>query len=531
MKAFATLFSDLDQTNKTNEKVRLLKGYFEQATDKDKLWVLALFTHKRPKRQVKTSALRIWAAEKANLPEWLFNESYNIVGDLAETISLVLPPPTNTSNKTLSDWITFLKDLGGKEVEEQYQLISKAWDELTIQERFIFVKLMSGGFRIGVSQNLIVRAVAEATGVEKAVVAHRIMGNWNPETITFEELILKESEDQDISKPYPFCLAHPADNDITILGNEKDWLAEWKWDGIRGQVIVRKNNLFVWSRGEELVTDKFPEFEDFKDIFPEGTVLDGEILSYHNGMPLPFGDLQTRIGRKNITKSILKKAPVAFMAYDLLEWKGEDLRKSTFEQRRSKLEALTQDIEHPSFVLSLLVDFASWVELTSIRKLSRAHFAEGLMLKRKNSAYHTGRKRGDWWKWKVDPLTVDGVLIYAQKGHGRRAGLFTDFTFGVWDGDNLVVFAKAYSGLTDAEFKEVDAFVKKNTLERFGPVRTVRPELVFEIGFEGIRQSSRHKSGVALRFPRILRWRKDKKKEEADTLKLLQELVEKYASL
>ena len=344
-------------------------------------------------------------------------------------------------------------------------------------------------------------------------------------------MILKESQDQDISKPYPFCLAHPADNDIQSLGNEKDWFAEWKWDGIRGQIIIRKGNIFVWSRGEELVTDKFPEFENFKDKFPDGTVLDGEILSYQNGMPLPFGELQTRIGRKNITKNILKKAPVAFMAYDLLEWEGEDLRESTFEQRRSLLEKLSQEIDDSSFVLSPLVGFKSWEDLTATRKLSREHFAEGLMLKRKNSVYHTGRKRGDWWKWKVEPLTVDGVLIYAQKGHGRRAGLFTDYTFGVWDGNNLVVFAKAYSGLTDAEFKQVDAFVKKNTLERFGPVRTVKPELVFEIGFEGIRQSSRHKSGVALRFPRILRWRKDKKKEEADTLKLLQELVEKYASL
>ena len=531
MKTFATLFADLDQTNKTNVKVSLLKSYFESAPDKDKLWVLALFTHKRPKRQVKTSLLREWAAERANMPTWLFNESYNIVGDLAETIALVLPKPQKTSDKSLSEWISFLKKLGDNEVEEQHELILDAWNELTAQERFIFTKLMSGGFRIGVSQNLIVRAVSEATGVDKAVVAHRIMGNWDPEQTTFEKLILRESPDQDISKPYPFCLAHPAEDDIASLGNEQDWSAEWKWDGIRGQVIVRKDKLFVWSRGEELVTEKFPEFHNFQNILPNGTVLDGEILSYQNGMPLPFGDLQTRIGRKNITKSILKKAPVAFMAYDILEWQGHDIRQKPFAERRKLLEKLSEDVQDSAFVLSLQVSFSSWQDLAKTRDLSREHFAEGLMLKRKDSLYHVGRKRGDWWKWKVDPLSVDGVLIYAQKGHGRRAGLFTDYTFGVWDGEELVVFAKAYSGLTDAEFREVDAFVKKNTLEKFGPVRTVKAELVFEIGFEGIRASNRHKSGVALRFPRILRWRKDKKKEEADSLEMLNELVEKYASV
>jgi len=357
------------------------------------------------------------------------------------------------------------------------------------------------------------------------------MGNWNPEQTTFEELILQESPDQDISKPYPFCLAHPAEDDITTLGNEKDWSAEWKWDGIRGQVIVRKDKLFVWSRGEELVTEKFPEFHDFTNVIPNGTVLDGEILSYQNGMPLPFGDLQTRIGRKNITKSILEKAPVAFMAYDILEQEGQDMRQKPFSERRQLLEKLSEDVEDTAFVLSPKVSFSSWQGLAKTRELSREHFAEGLMLKRKDSLYHVGRKRGDWWKWKVDPLSVDGVLIYAQKGHGRRAGLFTDYTFGVWHEDELVVFAKAYSGLTDAEFREVDAFIKKNTLEKFGPVRTVKAELVFEIGFEGIRASNRHKSGVALRFPRILRWRKDKKKEEADSLEMLNELVEKYATV
>ncbi|MBT32664.1 MAG: ATP-dependent DNA ligase [Thalassobius sp.] len=530
MRRFATLFSELDQTNKTNKKISLLKEYFLNAPDKDKLWVLAFFTHKRPKRQLKTSLLRSWVTEIAHIPDWLFSESYNIVGDLAETISLVLPEPKHKSNKSLTEWVSFLKSLGDLDEEKQKQEVIQALDELEPQERFILVKLLSGGFRIGVSQNLIVRAVSEATGVDKAVIAHRIMGNWHPDEITFNELIIEESPDQDISRPYPFCLAHPISDEVEDLGDESDWFAEWKWDGIRGQIIVRNNQLFIWSRGEELVTDKFPEFETFNIDIPDGTVLDGEILSYENGVPLSFGELQTRIGRKNITKSILKKTPVAFMAYDILEWENKDLRNTLFEERRQILENLNSKISHKSFVISPLVKFSSWNELKEIRSLSREHFAEGLMLKRKSSVYHVGRKRGDWWKWKIDPLSVDGVLIYAQKGHGRRAGLYTDYTFGVWDEGELIVFAKAYSGLTDAEIRQVDAFIRRNTQERFGPVRTVTPKLVFEIGFEGIRQSKRHKSGVALRFPRILRWRKDKTIEQADTLASLNDLVEKYTT-
>jgi len=526
MRAFAELFANLDQTNKTNSKVALLKAYFQEAADADRLWVLAFFSHKRPKRQINMQKVKAWAAEQAQIPEWLFAESYNLVGDLAETIALLLPKPTQAHDQSLSEWVQFIKKLGGLPEEEQKAQVLHAWDCLNEKERFIFIKLLTGGFRVGISQNLVVRALAEAFGQDKAVVAHRVMGNWQPENTDFHTLVLEESPNEDLSKPYPFCLAHQLEGGPEALGMPEAWAAEWKWDGIRGQAIVRKDTLSVWSRGEELVTDKFPEFKDFAEILPNGTALDGEILCFAHGQPLPFGELQTRIGRKNVTKSVLKKAPVAFMAYDLLEHEGKDQRKQPYAHRRQLLESLFEQIgQHDRLVCSPLVKFSDWDALTEARKRSREHAAEGLMLKRKDSPYHVGRKRGDWWKWKVDPLTIDGVLLYAQKGHGRRAGLFTDYTFGVWNEGELVVFTKAYSGLTDKEFREVDAFIKKNTREKFGPVRTVTPELVFELAFEGIRASSRHKSGVALRFPRISRWRRDKKPQDADTLQHLHELL------
>ncbi len=527
MKAFAQLFSDLDQTNKTNAKVAILKDYFGSVSDQDKLWTLALFTHRRPKRQVNTTLLRTWANEMANLPEWLFQESYDTVGDLAETIALLLPAPTESHDETLSAWIADLNDLQDKEEEYKKAFILSAWARLSREERLVFNKLITGGFRIGVSQNLMVRAMAEQFDIDKAVLAHRITGNWTPLSTTFNDLILSEGDHDDDSKPYPFYLAHPLEMAPEELGTPDEWQVEWKWDGIRGQVIIRNNEIYIWSRGEELVTEKFPELHILKDHLPHGTVLDGEILPFKDGKPLPFSLLQTRIGRKNLTKNIMQKAPIHFMVYDIMEFGGEDYRQKSMQERRDLLsEILTDDI--PRAMLSPQVEAQSWAELAALRETSRQQLAEGFMLKRRSSVYQVGRKRGDWWKWKIDPLTIDGVMIYAQKGHGRRANLYTDYTFGVWQGEQLVPFAKAYSGLTDAEINRVDRFVKQNTLERFGPVRTVKAELVFELAFEGINASSRHKSGVALRFPRIARWREDKKPEDANTLEELKDLLKLY---
>lgn len=534
MKRFAELFTQLDQTNKTNDKVALIKSYFLGAPDKDQLWTLAFFTHKRPRRNVKSSLLREWAAELAEIPQWLLDESYHSVGDVAETISLILPPAPHSQDQSLSYWIDYLQALGPLEDQEKKARVVAAWQQMTPPETFVFTKLMTSSFRIGISQNLITRAIAEVYDLDKTVVAHRLMGKWNPNETTFENLILKENRGDYLSRPYPFFLAHPTDTDLVeALGPIEDWQAEWKWDGIRSQVIVREDQFAVWSRGEELVTDKFPELAVFQEILPSGTVIDGEILPYRNDQPLPFAVLQTRIGRKNVTKNILKSAPIVLMVYDLLEWRGEDIRSTPLRERRALLEQLHQPYDDvPTFLLSTIVDTPSWEALKQLRERSREYYAEGFMLKRQDSPYRVGRKRGDWWKWKVDPLTVDGVLINAMRGSGRRAGLFTDYTFAVWDerdGERrLVPFTKAYSGLTDPEIRQVDSFVKRNTQEKFGPVRSVTPELVFEIGFEGIQQSKRHKSGVALRFPRILRWRHDKKAEEANTLSELQELLEVY---
>ena len=530
MKQFAHLFYRLDQTNKTNERVHILKEYLLEAPDKDKLWTLALFTHKRPKRPVNSTQLRSWAVEMAGLPDWLFEESYQVVGDLSETIALLLPEPVEIQDFPLHYWINYLRQMQKLSEAEKKSLIMDAWLKMEPQERFVFNKLMSGAFRVGVSQNLITRALAELLDMEKTTIAHQLMGGWHPDEVRFDTLFSKEDIHADLSRPYPFFLAHALDKPPESLGDEKEWQAEWKWDGIRSQLIRRENEFFIWSRGEELITDKFPELGPLAESLPEGTAIDGELLPYKNGQILPFAALQTRIGRKNITNKVMQEAPVTIYAYDLLEFKGKDIRTMPLEERRSLLEEVIADTGQAALLRpSPIIHFQDWQELHPLRKSARDRSAEGFMLKRLTSAFQVGRKRGDWWKWKVDPLTIDGVLVYAQKGKGRRADLYTDYTFAVWDSKGaLVPFTKAYSGLTDQEIREADRFIRGNTKERFGPVRTVKPELVFEIAFEGIQESKRHKSGVALRFPRILRWRHDKKVQDANTIEELQEMLNLY---
>jgi len=536
MKAFAQLFLSLDETNKTNEKVKVLKDYFNTVPDTDKMHMLALFTGRRPKRQINSTLVRNWAIEASHIPAWLFEESYHVVGDLAETMALLMPQSDASSSKTLTEWIAEINALNDKTEEQKKEWLMDSWAMLDSQERFVFNKLLTGSFRVGVSQNLVIKALADISGLEPAVLTHRIMGSWLPETYQFSQLMAEQDAEANISRPYPFFLAYPIQEtsekqktpaEVGIaLGDAFDWQAEWKWDGIRAQMIKRGGEIFIWSRGEDLATEKFPELHLLLNALPDGTVIDGEILSFQNGLPMPFNVLQTRIGRKNLSKKILEESPVAVIAYDCLEHKGEDIRYKSQTERREILEQLQTETRYSEvFRISSLIQFESWEQLGSIREQSRAMIAEGIMLKRKSAAYQVGRRRGDWWKWKIDPLSVDAVMIYAQKGHGRRADLYTDYTFAVWDGDKLVPFAKAYSGLTDAEINKVDYFVKRNTIEKFGPVRTVKPELVFEIGFEGINKSTRHKSGIALRFPRILRWRHDKPKEEADTLESLKALL------
>lgn len=532
MKQFSELVNTLGTSTKTNDKLKALSGYFASANDKDKVWVIALFSGRRPRRTINSALIQQWCSELIGLPLWLFAESYHTVGDLSETIALLIPDSLTDANATphpLHYYVEKFQEMTGADEEGKKQFMIQSWRELASPaERFVFNKLLSGAFRIGVSQKLMVNALAKTVKLDPSVIAHRISGNWDPAEISFEELLSETNVKADFSKPYPFYLAYALETGTEELGEPSEWQAEWKWDGIRGQLIKRNNELFVWSRGEELLTDKFPEYAVFKDALPDGIVLDGEIIPAVDGKPLPFAVLQTRIGRKNITKKQLQEAPMSFFSYDLLEYEYEDWREVPLQQRREKLEEVVNQVNLPELILSPVINFNSWQELTTLRESSRDQGSEGLMLKRKASVYQVGRKRGDWWKWKIDPLTIDAVMIYAQKGSGRRSNLYTDYTFAVKDGDKLVSFTKAYSGLTDKEFNEVDSFVKRNSLEKFGPVRTVKPELVFEIAFEGIAASNRHKSGVALRFPRISRWRKDKKPEEINTLADLKQMLEMY---
>ncbi|MEM7721604.1 MAG: ATP-dependent DNA ligase [Pseudomonadota bacterium] len=531
MKDFADLFTALDQTTKTSVKTAALAEYFRTAPEDDKLWTIALLSGRRPRRLITTTKLREWAAERAGIPLWLFEACYPVVGDLSETIALVLPPNTRTSDTSLSGWITHLRSLDTAEEETRKTAILAAWDSLGAVERFVFNKLLTGGWRMGVSQKLMTRALAQATGIEEAELTHRLMGDWSPETISYHALVEAPDPTAGQSRPYPFYLAYQLEQEPDELGLVKDWLVDRKWDGIRGQFILREGQHYLWSRGEELMTDRFPELAQLADFLPDGTVIDGEVLAYdkYAEAPLSFGKLQPRIGRKTVPKKLLAEAPVILMGYDLLEWGGADWRDRPLSERRAQLEALTKDVP-PALPLRLSPEVTApdWDGMAEERARSRDLGAEGLMLKRRSAPYLAGRKKGDWWKWKVDPLTIDAVMIYAQAGSGRRATLYTDFTFAVWNGNDLVPFTKAYSGLTDAEFREITAWVRKNTLERFGPVRRVTPEHVFEIAFEGIQASPRHKSGIALRFPRMARWRKDKPLQEANTLDDLTEMLRLY---
>jgi ATP-dependent DNA ligase len=536
MALFSELVISLGSSTKTLEKQDTLINYFSLADDKDKVWVIALFSGRRPRRLVNSSLLPQWCIEIRNIPGWLFSECYGSVGDMAETIALLLPEATE--EKTQSSLSYYIEKLVSLEKENEFikkDFIAGCWRTMNKDERFVFNKLLTGNFRIGVSQKQMVNALAKTIKLGPSIIAHRISGNWDPMTTSFDELLSENASVIDYSKPYPFYLAYALEENPETLGDANEWQAEWKWDGIRGEIIKRNNQLFVWSRGEELMTEKFPEYHILENKLPDGVALDGEIISLMNANPqtneftiLPFALLQTRIGRKNVTRKQLTESPVGFIAYDLLEFEGEDFRNKTLEERRHQLEKIIVDANEPVLRLSPIINYTNWNELAATRATSRDINAEGIMLKRKASIYQVGRKVGDWWKWKIDPLTIDAVMIYAAKGSGRRSTLYTDYTFAVKDDDKLVPFTKAYSGLTDKEFVQVDAFVKRNSLEKFGPVRTVKPELVFEIAFEGIAASNRHKSGVALRFPRIKRWRKDKKPDEINTLHDLKKMLEVY---
>lgn len=524
MTEFSALFEALERTTRTSLKTRLMEDYFRAAPPEDALWALFYLSGQRPRTPVGRGKLRAWVGDWAGLPDWLVGECYDAVGDLAETLAKLMPDSTSspsgqTATMGLAGWIEqVILPLAGMEEPQQRQAIAEAWGVLNSRERLTFNKLITGAFRAGVSKELTLRAYSLAVGLPPSTIAHRLMGDWQPDLAFWAELTAPEDAQSTSSRPYPFCLAHPLEGDLQELGPVSEWQVEWKWDGIRAQILVRESGVYIWSRGELLVNDAFPEIVQWAQALPIGTVLDGEILAWDEDQPAPFQQLQQRINRKKPGRAILARIPCRFLAYDLLEWQGADFRAEPLAARRRTLESL-------GIALSPVVPVASWDDVAQLRMRSREVQAEGLMIKSLRDSYVLGRKKGIWWKWKVQPLTVDAVLVYAQRGTGKRANLYTDYTFAVWKEGALVPFAKAYSGLNDQEIVQVDQFIRKNTQERFGPVRTVKPELVFEIGFEGIAKSARHKSGLAVRFPRILRWRKDKRAEDADSLHIMEAMI------
>lgn len=557
MKAFADLYHQLDATTSSNAKLAALRDYFLVSPAEDAAWAVYFLAGGRPRQLVPTKSLRELTLTLAGLPEWLFEESYHAVGDLAETMALLLPTSAHTSEEGLSTWVEHkLLPLRGLPPEALAQQLTPLLQQLDQRSKLVCIKLITGSFRVGVSRLLVTRALAAVAGVDAKRIAQRLVGytdlSARPTAAHYQQLVAPVSEEGDErseGQPYPFFLAPPlqlaTDAFEATIGNPDLWQVEWKWDGIRAQLVKRDGQLWVWSRGEELVTDRFPELQALTDSLPDGTVLDGELVVWKpasdaeikhqnaQGQVQPFALLQQRIGRKTLTPKILQTLPVVILAYDLLEWQGTDWREKPQSARRAQLEKVVEACGQSQLQLSPLINGASWQDLDKLREASRSLGVEGFMLKRKDAHYGVGRTKdvGVWWKWKIDPYTADAVLIYAQTGHGRRASLYTDYTFAVWNSPEghperkLVPFAKAYSGLTDAEMREVDAIIRKTTIEKFGPVRSVTPTMVFELGFEGIALSSRHKSGIAVRFPRMLRWRQDKPVAEADTLQTLQALL------
>jgi DNA ligase-1 len=527
MRRFAELYEALDRTTSTSRKVAALAAYFGSAPPEDAAWALFFLTGRKIKRLIGSRVLWELTRDLTRLPEWLLQHCYAAVGDFAESMALLLDQGERSTAADLPlhvwvrDRILPLKEM---DPAEQREAVQHYWSGLDAGQIFILNKIITGEFRVGASATLVIRALAQVAGVPQATMAHRVMGDWAPTPVFFQGLLEGGESAEVVSRPYPFFLASPLEQEVSTLGPRDEWLAEWKWDGIRAELVRRGGAVYLWSRGEELITDRFPELTTVGARLADGTVLDGEVLAYRDRV-LPFAVLQTRIGRQKLTPRILEEAPAGFMAYDVLEHEGQDVRERPQAERRAILEGLIAGLASPRFIVSPLVEGGTWEELARLREEARERNVEGLMLKRLSSPYRAGRRRGDWWKWKIDPFSIDAVLVYAHPGNGRRATLFTDLTFAVWHEGELLPMAKAYSGLSDEEIRDLDAWIRRHTREKFGPVRSVEPTQVFEIAFEGIAPSSRHRSGVAVRFPRILRWRKDKPAAEADTLDSVKALL------
>ncbi len=519
MRRFASLYDRLDRTNSTQAKVDAIVDYFRTAPRADAAWAVFFLSGERLRTPFRARDLVEWTCELAGVDAETFAVSYQEVGDRAETIALLLDAmphrvvddPWTPTLAEAAAWVDGLRTLDRPAQRAAFRARQAG---LEVHELFVLLKLATGGLRVGVSKRLLVRALSRWSGVDAPVLFHRLMGGAPTTADGFAALFTEDESDADRARPYPFFLASPLERAPDELGDAAEWTAEWKWDGVRGQ-LVRRGEVALWSRGEELITAQFPEVVAGAAALPEGVVLDGEVLAWRDEAPLPFAALQRRLNKKRVGRKLLADVPCAFVAYDVLEVDGRDLRDQPLTARRERLERIAASA---GMRVSPSVPFRDWAELAAARASSRERGVEGLMLKRRTSPYRTGRVRGDWWKWKVDPLEVDAVLLYAEPGHGRRAGLYTDYTFGVWDGGALVPVAKAYSGLVDAEVRELDAWIRRHTVDKFGPVRQVETSHVFELHFDHAARSTRHKAGVALRFPRIARWRRDRAPADANTL-------------
>jgi DNA ligase-1 len=543
MRRFTELYWRLDATGSTTDKVAALRDYFAVVSAEDAACAIRVLSGERQLRAVSTADLRRWAAEAAGLPAWLVEDAYAHVGDLAETLALVLPDPTAAAGEDgvglgLAECMrTTVDTLRGAADDRKRATVQGVWRRLAARERIVWHKLLTGGCRIGVSRTLVARALAEVAGVDPAVMTHRLMGGGVADAEAYRRLLVCEPTAADARRPYPFLLASALDAPPQEIGPASEWIAEWKWDGMRAQLVRRGDEVSVWSRGDEFVNEAFPEIVAAAESLPPGTVLDGELLAARGGELLGFAALSRRSGRRRVPRKLLEEVPCAFVAYDLLEAEGVDLRAEPLESRRRRLESLLPHSfaagidPRPRLLLSPRIEADGWDALAAARASSRSRGVEGIMLKRRDSRYGAGRIRGDWWKWKIEPLEIDAVLLYAQAGHGRRAGLHSDYTLGVWSDGRLVPVAKAYSGLSDAEIVEVDRIVRATTLERHGPVRVVQPTQVFQLAFEGVARSTRHKAGVAVRFPRIVRWRREKTAPEANTLADLLRLIDQQTAV
>ncbi|MGE4197395.1 MAG: ATP-dependent DNA ligase, partial [Phycisphaerales bacterium] len=558
MKRFARLYAELDESNRTSEKIAALERYFRDAPARDAAWGLHFLSGRRLKRAIKSSVLWRCALDASGLPEWLLSECHAAVGDFSETLALVMPAHLEQPDGNGADQSSAGSDLPLHELVERFilplpacderaaeALLRRAWSRLSVRERFVYHKLLSTNFRVGVQRRMVARALASVAGIDVAVMEHRLLGDYSPAAESFRAILSAAGPRDDAARPYPFCLASQLEAPPADATDARPWQVEWKWDGIRAQLIRRNGHVVVWSRGEEVITDQFPELGAVAAALTRDAVLDGEVLAWNEsptgGGPLPFSVLQTRLNRKRVSKGLFARTDLVFMAYDLLEIAGKDIRPCPLHERRTLLEQIASDAGDAPLRRSPIVPCRTWSDVARARDRATDVGAEGVMLKPLDSAYHVGRIRGDllgdpaaagWWKWKIDPLTLDAVLIAAQLGSGKRASLYTDYTFGLWHEGNLLPFAKAYSGLTDDEISRVDSFVRKNTLRKLGPVCVVKPTLVFEIAFEAIRESNRHKSGIAVRFPRIARWRSDKQAEDADTVETARSLLHlRYGSM